>query len=512
MYNPLVLRSLLHRGELLIAVLAIAARLVPGPRTIDDAYITYRYAQNLLQGDGLVYNPGERVLGTTTPAYTLLLASTGWLAGGSQADFPLISLVINALADGLTCFLLPRLGHRFGQRGAGQAAALVWAIAPWSVTFAIGGMETSLLVTLATATFYLHLMDRPVGAALTGSLALLTRPDALLFLGPLALARLVEVWRGYLRNERHVPFRRAEIAVLAAPLAVWGVGSTAFYGSPLPHSVLAKASAYRLSPVEGLIRLAQHFATPFLGHELVGSGWIRVGLILFPALFLLGAVTALRTQPRGWPLMLYPWLYFAAFAAANPLLFRWYLTPPLPFYFLGIFLGVGRLAQDLRSRLPMLLLAGLALVSTASAWTLRPDHGPSRPAPRMAYIQLELLYQQAAELLVTRLEPGQVVAAGDIGALGYYTRAPILDLLGLISPQVRPFYPAPESMYVINFAVAPQSVLRFRPDFVVLLEVYGRLGVLREASFQQAYRPIATIPTDIYGSDGMLIFQLRSRP
>ncbi len=40
----------------------------------DDPYITYRYAHNLAAGKGFVYNPGEQVLSTTTPLFTLLLA------------------------------------------------------------------------------------------------------------------------------------------------------------------------------------------------------------------------------------------------------------------------------------------------------------------------------------------------------------------------------------------------------------------------------------------------------
>ncbi len=54
---------------ILIVIIALTARFLPGTRTIDDAYITYRYSQNILEGHGLVYNPGERVLGTTTPLY-----------------------------------------------------------------------------------------------------------------------------------------------------------------------------------------------------------------------------------------------------------------------------------------------------------------------------------------------------------------------------------------------------------------------------------------------------------
>ena len=82
------LRRLLQ-PEILIAVLAVAARIIPGPRTIDDAYITFRYAQNLIAGEGLVYNPGEAVLGTTTPVYAFLLAGMGLLTGGIRAPFRL---------------------------------------------------------------------------------------------------------------------------------------------------------------------------------------------------------------------------------------------------------------------------------------------------------------------------------------------------------------------------------------------------------------------------------------
>ena len=61
--------------ELVLAALALAALVLPTPRTIDDAFITFRYARHLLAGAGFVYNLGERVLGTTTPLYTGLMAA-----------------------------------------------------------------------------------------------------------------------------------------------------------------------------------------------------------------------------------------------------------------------------------------------------------------------------------------------------------------------------------------------------------------------------------------------------
>ncbi len=57
------------------AMVALAARLLTGPHVIDDAYITFRYARNLAEGLGLVYNPGEWVLGTTAPLWAIL---PGW--------------------------------------------------------------------------------------------------------------------------------------------------------------------------------------------------------------------------------------------------------------------------------------------------------------------------------------------------------------------------------------------------------------------------------------------------
>ena len=133
----------------LILLVALLARLLPALHIIDNSYITFRYARNLLAGSGFVYNPGELVLGTTTPLYTLLMAALGFLFGGAQAPFPQIAVVVNALADAVTAWLLWQMGKSLRHEIAGIAAALLWALAPYSVTFAIGGLETSVYISPA---------------------------------------------------------------------------------------------------------------------------------------------------------------------------------------------------------------------------------------------------------------------------------------------------------------------------------------------------------------------------
>jgi hypothetical protein len=402
-------------------------------------------------------------------------------------------------------------------------------------------------------------------AALLASLALLTRPDALILLVPLAFERLWSAWK------KKETLHWGELAATLLPYGVWVVYATLVFGSPLPHSLLAKAAAYRLEAGEGLIRLLQHYATPFLEQNLLGSAAaVALGLLLYPFLFLLAVRRVGRSRPRPplalWVWALYPWLYLVTFAIPNPLIFRWYLTPPLPAYFFFIFIGLdaliaggwaffsrvlrrGRPAVDLAGQSPeepipdpsslsfgsakregeashlpgggrpgtysslnrqggwVALLLLLPVMVSLADWRLTPAHGPTNPAPEMAYIQLELLYRQAAEHIAPRLTPQSVLAAGDVGVLGYYTPARILDTVGLNSAISTTYYPLPADQYVINYAIPSALILDQQPDWIVVLEVYGRRTFLPDPRFQAAYALDLKIDTELYGSDGMLIFR-----
>jgi hypothetical protein len=544
-------RARLERLLPVIFVLtALSARLICGPRTIDDSYITFRYTRHILAGNGFVFNPGEAVLGTTTPLYTILLTILGWFNGGAQAPFPQLAWVVNALADAGSTVLLFDLGRRLGSLRVGLSVALLWAVAPFSVTFAIGGLETSLYVLLLVGTASAHLRERHRLAALLAAGAILTRPDALIFIIPIIADRLVCVSRSHLQginrlkmilridSVTHQPVASVisgapirfwvEGLLLILPLVPWLLYATLTFGSPVPHSIAAKSLAYRLPASAALVRLIQHYATPFHDNLTFGSAGIAVGLVLYPFLFLIGARKAYRLNQRSWALSLYPWAYFAVFAIANPLIFRWYLTPPLPAYFLFILIGLDHLLVALSDRLALfqpgvgwrnwltarlnlaLLMVFVVLAPTAMVlreWRLHPDHGLDRPAPGMAWYQLELLYRQAAQELEPLLSPASVLAAGDVGVLGYYTPARILDTVGLNSPEALHYYPLDPAMYAINYAIPPNLIVDTQPDYVVILEVYGRLGLLRDPRFQAMYELIKKIPTNIYGSDGMLLFR-----
>lgn len=500
-------------------MLAVTARLVPGPRTIDDAYITFRYARNLLQGNGPVFNPGQAVLGTTTPLYMGALAAAALPFGAAGAPFPEIALVLNALADALTCLLLIRIGSTLRTPGAGWAAAALWAVSPMSVTFAVGGLETSVFILLLLLVLYFRLRGRWIGMSILAGLAFLTRPDALIFVGLVFLELAITKLRaGGFRSGLGALARIALPFLLVA--GAWSVFAFFYYGTLLPHSMLAKSVAYRLDPGAGMIRLIQQYGTPFFEQLTFGTAALIVTAPLYLFLSIVGILRAEKLHPGGGAAagLAYPWVYFIVFSAANPLIFRWYLAPPLPFLFLTVFLGLAALLEGLRmwqGRVRSILFAGLAagaLALSMREWKTAADHGPARPAPGMAYIQLELQYRAVAEDLKGWIRPGIAIAAGDVGVLGYFLDHPILDTVGLNSPEAVGYYPLPESMYVIIYAIPPDLIVSARPEVVVFLEVYGRNGLLMDARFLEAYRRCAEYPSDMYGSRSLLVYCRKDLP
>jgi hypothetical protein len=256
-----------------------------------------------------------------------------------------------------------------------------------------------------------------------------------------------------------------------------------------------------------------------------GTGWIGIGAVAYLLLSVLGGLAMVRREGRLLPVAAYPWFYFAAFSISNPLIFRWYLAPILPMYTLCILYGGRKVGIDLAALVKprwshistVLRAAGWLLVAAACgmllhAWTLHPDHGPDRPAPQMAWFKLEQLYRQAtSDLKANRpLTHETRIAAGDIGVVGFVSEARVLDTLGLVSPESIPYYPLPPEDYVIGYAVSTDLILDQQPDYIILLEVYVRNTLLRSTAFAGQYELVRRWPTDIYGSEGMLVFARRA--
>jgi hypothetical protein len=445
----------------------------------DDFYITYRYAHNLALGAGFVFNPGERVFGSSDPGVGLLLGILNFL---TRIPVPWISSAVYALSLVGIAVLVLIEGKRRGHWIEPVLGGSLLLIAPYFWANQGAAMPLVLLLLLLAAT----VSERsPAVAGLIAGAAVWARPDAALGVALLGAIILYET--------RRIPWRYVLAAgcVLAA-----GVGlAWVYYGSPVPNTLGAKADMAAATPdswtglrfwLRGIAPINRHFGGEWLA--LVISGLIGCWFL------------AARAGRPGRLLA----LYGIAIAVAYPLLgvpfFSWYILPCLLTAIYGMAFFCGAVGGALAARVPSLsrmrpllaivVFAALSFSTLRTAWLFARDFAP---AP---YLQS---YQRGAEWIRANSPPDAAIAYVEIGVLGYYSERPILDLMGLVSPWVRPY-------------VVKQDMLgafQAKPTEFVLFHTRGRMApIVRARWFRRRYEEVMEF--DDPGNRGSLhIFRRR---
>jgi hypothetical protein len=479
------------------AVMAFAARVLTGPHPIDDAYITFRYARNLADGLGLVYNAGEWVLGTTAPLWALLLG-TGYRLG--LTDLPWVATGISAACDAASAVLLVVLARRLGWPALGAAlVGVAWALNPMSIGFATGGMETSLFVLLSLAALSLAVTRRwqILAAALCG-VATLVRPEGAL------LAGVVVGWTWWSHRRQTVQ----TMIAAGVPISIAGVALLARYGTPLPHSVAAKQVAYLPAwPLENSAALLIQAGLPgwstYLLTALPAAAALAIVAVGLATLVVLARGGILRLQGLGvaWqPFAAFALLYIAFYAVVGfrgVRLFPWYLVPVEPFYLLAGAAGLARLGAARGAW----LAAGLVL------WQLPAVSWQQPLMPAGEDLGREQLYLSVGHDLAASLPANAVLAAPEIGALGYASNLRVLDTVGLVSPAALPYYPLPADQFVTDSAIPARLISDRQPDVVVTLDAFAQRSLLPDAAFQRDYQLHAEYPANVWRSQELLVYR-----
>ncbi|MHB1006392.1 MAG: hypothetical protein ACYC3S_12255 [Chloroflexota bacterium] len=471
-----------------LACVAILARLRLGPITIDDAYITFRYARNIAEGMGFVYNPGEHVLGTTTPLYTLILA--GFYRLGLQ-DLPSVAFALNALADGLTTILLFRLTQRLalGNLWSGVLASL-FAVSPLGIGLAVGGMESSFFTLLVVASALSCLGDRPALAGLTAGIAAVARPEGAL-LGVLFVVR-------YLLERRLPP--RAAVLGLVLPVLPWLVFAVWWFGGPLPQTLTAKAGIYKVPILENLSSMLDWLG-PIAVTGMLASLWLAGK-----------AAGYIRCRPEALILLAFAPLVFGAYlfvSVKGARVFPWYMVPLSPFALFSAVAAFRRLTVKLP---PTVTAVVITMLLGMSLFGFNLGRDPNRDflAPDLLNVTREGGYAAAARFVAPRLDGDGAVALPEIGAFGYVSRAYVLDLLGLVSPEAIPFYPLPGALSADN--AVPEGLLRQRrPDYIVSLDRFLQKDLIEADWFRRDYRLAASFESRIWNSTSVLVFERASQ-
>lgn len=427
--------ALARAAVALAAVARTAAAVALGFRPFDDTYITLRYARNLAAGEGFVYNLGERVLGTTTPLWSWMLALAELLGFSMERFAMLVSVLLDGVSA-LAVFELLRGRARSLAAPLGGALLLLGSFDLLSISRS--GMEMSLFVALVASGFLALDRERLVAGGTCMGLAMLTRPEGAAAAGIFALLAL---WKDG-RVSRRVVWGWMSLAL---PALLWAGWASAYFGSPIPQSVAAKVQmaaadpglrSYSLMNLRQVLLLGQTSGSVFTPSVLqLNALWTCLGAV--GALAAIGNFVrdrrAAKTVGLGAVVA-----FVAAYLGAHGLGggFTWFPWYYAPVYALGapvVALGVGSVAERLSRGAPRLRVALVAgMVGLLLAGQIAAAVWVKIPADSEYWVE----GYRAVVASVPNHGAG-TVAAPEIGVVGWEVwPRPVLDLVGLVSPGV----------------------------------------------------------------------------
>jgi hypothetical protein len=444
------LERLPHLSFLAAATVLVALSFLRPELLCDDAFITFRYAENLAAGRGLVANAGEHVEGYSNLVHTLLLA-----LGNALGLTTILAANILGAASGLAVLLLmPQLAKSMGstwQRGA--AAGIAFGSTASFQAWTSRGLETLAFTALVVAGTLLLSREvasgGPAGRATPACFGLVSvsRPEGVLYVAVAAIEHLRRWgWRPALR------FSVVALAPWAAQLAF----RLAYYGDVVPNT-------YHVKMAGRADRIAS-------GVEYV-LGLRRSGIALSMVLLLAPLVAmARRGNARPALLMIGAGLAFAVSSGGEGYSYVRFLVPVLPLMFL-----LASVAFDGRPGTAMAwTLVPLVLVSAAGERVRHAVGSVVLPAARGDARAHDFLSRRVTELwrlgddpmsmagywLRGRFQPDALLAIADAGRIPYASGMRVLDMVGLMDRHI--------ARLAATGRVDPGYVLGRDPDVIAI--------------------------------------------
>ncbi|HOA24878.1 MAG TPA: hypothetical protein PK801_12360 [Aggregatilineales bacterium] len=418
--------ALAHALYLLLAWRATGAAAYP----LDDSWIYQTYARNLARAGEWAFIPGVPSTGSTSILWTFVLAPGYLLPAGAYVWTQLAgfaSLVAAALGAARV-FDDDHLGLSLA---VGLAVALEWHMV-WA---AASGMETAFFAALLV--WFWHWLRRHdprvtghrwqdgLKLGVWGGVLMLARPEGVLALGVAGLYGLL--CPGPLRDRLHWGAAAgAGFALLLVPFFGFNFATS---GSIWPNTFYAKQTEYSVIYSQPyLLRLGRQIGVMFVGAlalllpGIIAEIWERVR----------ARTDLVGLAPLAWVL-----LHWAMYAARLPVTYQHgrYAIPVVPVLTLYGIRGMLRLARPRSPSLPIRTLSRAWLLAAALLFPLTvAAFGAPAYASDSAFIQSEMV--ATARWVEENVPAGAALAVHDIGAIGYFSPRPLVDLAGLVSPDV----------------------------------------------------------------------------
>jgi hypothetical protein len=393
---------------------------------LDDAWIHQTYARSLAQRGEWSFLPGQPSAGSTAPLWSALISIAYLLNDQAYTwTFTLggLSLLGVAISGAWYAGLLSPNRKQF------YIWAAVFLMLEWHLVWAaLSGMETLFFAFLVLLTFGWLLSENRnwLGIGLLIGISVWVRPDGITLLAPAVLSSFFveDQWRR----------RISSIIYLCLGVVFFVLSYAAFnsslFGTYLPNTFFAKQAEYSIYQQIPIIhRFIDQAKLPLVG----------AGALLLPG-FVLYLIRAFRK--RHIPALIGAlWLlgYISLYALRLPVTYQHgrYIIPAMPIYFCYGLVGTLDCLDCSSITAWKRMISKVWLFSIILVWLAFWVMGARAYAIDVAVIETEMV--TTAEWISEHLEPNTTLAAHDIGALGFFTNNKIIDLAGLVSPEVIPF-------------------------------------------------------------------------
>jgi hypothetical protein len=411
----------------------------------DDAFISYRYASHLVSGNGLVFNPGERVEGYSNLLYVLLVAAGLVFLSHDQAYG--FSVAVNLVSTALTYLAFLWIARRTLRGHGPLLAAALFSLTPSVWIWTGSGMETPLVLLLVVLTWgalevVLETGERRAGWALAAlaAVAVLSRADG--FLIPLFAAGFC-----LLRGRPRLALGVGGAMLLSLALLVtWRLW---YYGYPLPNTYYVKVSgdlSDRLSSgLRALFEVGTHqgllvhigVLVGYLAWAFARRGRAAFARLPFEACFGIA------------------WVCYFVYVGGD-VLFDRFLVPIFP---LGVLLAL-RWSREWSGK-PLATTRLVLLLVALGAAHLTPFFADQR----MAYLSGKYDRWVTLGRHLREQHPGAVLAIDAAGKVPFFSGLWTIDMLGL-NDEYLAHGDAKPSFRVGHNKFDPDYVLRRSPDLI----------------------------------------------
>jgi arabinofuranosyltransferase len=381
--------------------------------TLDDAFISFRYAFNLAHGKGLVFNVNDRIEGFSNPLWVLILS----LFQTCGVDMAVAAKMLGLACGVLTLYLAWRISRRVFDLSPAVHFCLTAYLATnvSFVYYAISGMETGFYLFCVLSMICLLQEDQYGPATLFCSLLVLTRPEGILFAVPLIVGL-------FQRTPVQAGVRRLGLLPVAIYILMVAL-RWLYYSRLLPNTYSAKMP--ELSWTVGAL----------LGHAKALVGYtLFQSTIGIPMLILFFAGCAVLANRKTAPLLsaIGCMGFFVCLSKGDWMSYWRFYLPVLPLIVILAFAALDYLVRRIMKEYPgRLVIVAAALLLVPNAARTAQAISDLRTGANLNPAMHSRKHIEIGRYLKESGHPGDKVVVNEIGAIGFYSDLTIIDMLGL---------------------------------------------------------------------------------